>query len=166
MVGGDGITDFDQHACAMDRLDRRGAAVHVLEERRQLDVGGGVVPFVQIAGRDWNRVPFLVRIGDAVVVLVEQVRTHRILQVLGDFLRGRPDVFQVHILPVAAFSDRLGGQVDIHGSGQGIGDHKRRRSQVIGFHVLMDAAFKVAVARQHACDDEVSFRNGFLDGIG
>ena len=54
MVGGDRIPKFEQHASVVDRLNRGRFRTKPLEEGRETDVGGVVLPRARVigAGRD------------------------------------------------------------------------------------------------------------------
>src|SRR5437763_952277 len=71
-----------------------------------------------------------------------------------DFLLRRPDVLEVNRRAVPGLAERLGGEVEIDAAGEGVGDDERRRGEVVGPHLGVDAALEVAVARQHAGDDQ------------
>ncbi len=61
VISGDAVAENGQHFGAMNVRERRRRLRHVLEKRRQLDVGGFRVPFVEIAF--WNGHGLPVRIA-------------------------------------------------------------------------------------------------------
>jgi hypothetical protein len=84
----------------------------------------------------------------------------------GDFLVGRPDVLEEHVLAVLALADRGGGEVFDHRALQRVGDDQRRRGEEVRAHVGRDAAFEVAVAREHRGGDEAVFVDRLADRFG
>ncbi|MNJ47101.1 hypothetical protein D3C77_422480 [compost metagenome] len=164
MVGGHRVAEQGQYPGAVNVLDVRQGAGDVIEERRVLDVGGVVLPHIGRRLGHFDGLPLGVAGEDFGVLLVE----HRGVDAgdrRGDFLLARPDIAQVHGLPMGVGAQRLGGQVQAHAAGQGIGHHQRRRGQPVGFHQRMHPAFKVAVAREHRGHGEVGAGNGFFDGL-
>src|SRR5690606_13363950 len=135
-----------------DRTDLHG---HALEVGRVLDIGGGIVPGVQLALRGLDAVPAAVTLEHVGVVLLEHLRADGGGDDVAHFLVARPDVAQVHRLAVAAGAQRFGGQVDVGGAGQGIGHDQRRAGQVVHLDLGVHAALEVAVARQHRGDHQV-----------
>src|SRR2546422_9628495 len=55
VVGGDAVAEQGQNACAVNVGERRWGLRHVLEEGRQLDVGGLGIPLVEVAFRKSTR---------------------------------------------------------------------------------------------------------------
>ena len=74
--------------------------------------------------------------------------------------------FRKTSLPPLPWPERLGGEVDQHGTGEGVGDHQGRRGQVVGAHVRVDPALEVAVAGEHRDRDEVAALDRFADRLG
>ena len=58
--------------------------------------------------------------------------------------------------PVAADADRLAREVDIHAAGQRVGDDERRRREIVVARERIDAPLEVAVAREHARDEQLA----------
>ncbi len=133
---------------------------HAVEVGRVLDVGRGCVPLVQRAIGRGDGVPARVALEHVGVVLLEHLRADGGGDGVADFLVARPDVAQIHRLPIAAGAQRLGGEVDIGGAGDGVGHHQRRRGQIIHLDLGVHAAFEVAVARQHRSHHQIVLGNG------
>src|SRR5690606_697907 len=74
VVGGDGVAEQAQHAGAVDVRDATHLHAHALEVGRVFDVGGGLVPSVQLAVRRGDGVPAAVALEHVGVVLLEQLR--------------------------------------------------------------------------------------------
>nr|GEU28369.1 hypothetical protein [Tanacetum cinerariifolium] len=156
VVGGDRVAKHAQRARVDDacfgnlRLHRE-----VVEERRLGDVGR-VRPVVDLAFGGGHVFPQLARVAlDVGVVRFEHFRVHRKLHQLGDLLRGRPDVAQVHVAAVLALAYRLGHQVDGHVAGDGVRNHQRWRGQEVRTDVRVDPRFEVTVTGQHGRGDDV-----------
>jgi hypothetical protein len=67
-----------------------------------------------------------------------------------DFLVGRPDILQIHRIALGVLSQRLRGEIEIHGSAQGIRYHQGRSAQVVLRHIRRDASLEISVAGKHA----------------
>src|SRR5690606_30555039 len=134
VVGGDGVAEQAQHAGAVDVRDAAHLHAHALEVGRVLDVGGGLVPGVQLAVRRGDGVPAAVALEHVGIVLLEQLRADGGGDDVADLLAAGPDVAQVHRLAFAVGAQRLGGQVDVSGAGDGVGHHQRRAGQVVHLH--------------------------------
>ena len=128
-----------------------GSARQVDQERRLLDVSAVVIPRVQIAFGRLNRIPLVVRLEGAAVLLVETFRAvTQDSTTSRDFLVGGPDVSQVDVCcrrrPVRAvrWSSRCPSCRPA-----------RRPPPVAGWPdsspapVRIDAALEVAIAAEH-----------------
>ena len=124
MVGGDGVTQQRQNVRVLDIIDGVRLFLQALEERRVLDVGGLVGPLVHLALGDLDRLPGGIAVEDFRILLMEHVGFH-LLDRFGDFLLARPQVLQVHRLPVFVFAQRILGKVQAHVACQGIGHYQR-----------------------------------------
>src|SRR5471032_2856739 len=161
VVGGDRVAEHAQRARAGDAGGGRFRHhLEAVEERRLGDVGRGR-PVVDIALGRRHVFPQLARVAlDVGVVGLEDFRIHRELHQLGDLFRAWPDVAEVDVLAVFAFTYGLRHQVDGHVAGDGVGHHERRRGQEVRTDVRVDARLEVAVARQHGRGDDVVRSDG------
>src|SRR5471030_1551504 len=161
VVGGDRVAEHDQRARAGDAGGGRFLHhLEAVEERRLGDVGRGR-PVVDIAFGRRDVFPQLARVAlDVGVVGLEDFRIHRELHQLGDLFRAWPDVAEVDVLTVFAFTYGLRHQVDGHVAGDGVGHHQRRRGQEVRTDVRVDTRFEVAVARQDGRGDDVVVGDG------
>ena len=161
VIGGDGIAQQSQNARPVDILDVRHFHGQFLEEGRMLDVGRGFIPLIEITLSHLDLVPKIASGKYIRVFLAKHFRVEARSQRIEDFLRRRPDFFQVDRLVVFTFADGFSIQVNVHRPGQGIGHDQRRRCQVIGFDQGMNAPLEVAVARNDRRGDEVPAADGF-----
>ena len=164
MVGGHRVAQQGQDACALYVADFRRRAADVVEERRVLDVGGGVLPGIGGGLGHCDGLPLCIAGEHFGILLVEHAGVD-IGDRLGDLLLAGPDIAQVHGLAVLAGAQGVLGQVHAHAAGQRVGDHQGRRGQPVGLDQRMHPPLEVAVARQHRSDGQVGAADGFLDGI-
>ncbi len=143
-----------------------GSRREVDQERRLLDVGAVGVPVVQFAFARLDGVPLAFLFQTSPYCFFEHLGQHALVDDRLHFGVRGPDVAEVHGRAVFAGAERFVVEVDVGGAGQGIGDDQRRAGQVVGFHIGIDAAFEVAVAGEHAGDDQVVFLDGFGDRLG
>ncbi len=147
----------------MHILDVADVHRHALEVGRVLDVGRAAIPLIQVTIGRLDGVPAGVALEHVGIVLLEHLRPDGRGNHIADFLVARPDIAQIHRLPIAARAQRLGGQVDVGGAGDGIGDDQRRAGQVIHFDFRVHAPFEVAVARQHRSHHQVASGDACTD---
>ena len=91
-------------------------AKRTLEENADIDiavVGEGE----RVAGSIFDRLKSGGSLND--------VRGNAFRHDLCDFMRGRPDVFQVDVIAILVLAKRLLGDVDLHRAGQCVGDNER-----------------------------------------
>ena len=165
VVGGDAVAERDEAARALDVLQRLRLRRHALEERRPLDVGRALVPGVQVALGNGQRLPALVAGEDVGVLLVEHAAVERGGDGLLDLRARGPEVAQEDVGALAVLAERLGVEVDVDPAGERVGHDERRRGQVVRPHLGMDARLEVAVAREHRADDEVVLLDGLRDRL-
>ena len=155
VVGRDRIAEHRRAARARDRLHARRLHRHAVEVRRVLHVRGIVLPRVRLAGRHVEPLPVLVALEDVGVLRLEELLLHAAENLVLHFLRRRPDVAQEH-RAVAADAERLAREVDVHAAGERVRDDQRRRREIVEARERIDAPLEVAVARQHARDEQLS----------
>ena len=56
-------------------------------------------------------------------------------------------------------------EIDVGRAGQRIRDDQRRAGQIVGLHIRVDAAFEIAIAGEHAGDDQVVLLDGLRDRL-
>ena len=163
MIGRHRVAEQREHARIANVGDRARLHRHADEVRRILHVGRLVVPRVDLAARQADRIPVLIAGEHARVALAE----HRGVDRLGDELlnlgRRRPDVLEVNRLAIAAGAQRLGRQIEIQRAGERIGNDERRRGEEVHLHFRMHAAFEVAIAGQHRARDHIACLHGIGD---
>ncbi len=162
VVGGDGVAEQRKHARILNRLDLFRLFGHAFEIGRVRHIGRSR-PAIGLAVASVDRLPFFIALEDVGIARGEHFCGHMFAHDLGDFLVGRPDVFEEDIIAVLILAERIGGEVDVHRAGERIGDHERRRSEIVCAHVLRYAAFEVAVAGKNRCDREIVVIDGFRD---
>ncbi len=113
----------------------------------------GPLEGVTFGGREV--LPTAVAGEDRGVGLAEHVLADRRLDRLFDFLRGRPDVLEEDGVARSVVAERVGFEVEVHGSGKTVGNDERRGRQVVHLDVGGDATLEVAVAREHCGDRQV-----------
>ena len=163
VIGGDRVAEHREGASPPNRLDLARSHAHAFEVRRVAHVGGLVVPRVQLARRNLDRTPQRIAREHITVTIAEHLRVDRFTDRVSDFLRTRPDVFEVDRLPVAARAERLGVEINVRGAGERIGDDERRRGEEVHLHFRMHTTLEVAVAREHRGGDDVTRLHGGRD---
>ena len=164
MVGGDGVSQHRQHACAVDILYRIGRHPHFIKERRQSDIGGIILPFIGVGSRNVDRLP-LRRSGKDRRIFFVKHPGRDLLHRFGYLGAGRPDIFQVDRVPLAVLPQRVVGQIHPHIPGQRVGHHQRRRGQPVGFHQWVNTALKVTVTGKHRANRQIALLDGILNRI-
>ena len=144
-------------ACAADRFDVwHFIAGDRIQKWRVMNVCAGIVPGVNVAAGNVNRVPQVVTFHAGFVLLGKHLWLNRSLDRRGDFFRSRPDFFQVNVFAVAVLPDRFVDQIDVGRAGQRVGNDQRWTGQVVGFGQRIDATFEVAIAAQHGRGDQIA----------
>ena len=166
MVGGDRVAEHAHDPRTANVVDVADIHGHAVEVGRVLDVGGGLVPGVEVAVGRLDPGPAGVALEHVGVVLLEHFRADRPGDEVADFLVAGPDVAQEHRIAVAVVAQRFVGQVDVDRAGQRVGDHQRRRGEVVHLHLGVDAAFEVAVAREHRGHGQVVLGNAAGHRLG
>ena len=128
-----------------------------------LDVSGLVVPRVEIAVRNVDRVPLGVATENFSVLLREHFLMDRLLNRGLHFFGRRPDLAQENVFAGAILAERFIHQIEIHAAGERVGNHQRRRSQIIRANQRIDAAFEIAIPGEHCGDGELSALHGRRD---
>ena len=102
---------------------RRFGIHHVVEIGRTLDIGGMVVPLVNVAGGNRHALPVGIAVEGLGVLGGEHFLidggAHGILH----FFVGGPDIAQIHRVSVGILAQRIVGDVDIHGARQRVRHH-------------------------------------------
>ncbi len=166
VVGGDRVAEQCEDASALDVLDRSRIHRHAVEVGWLPHVGGVHVPLEGVTLRGFEVLPAAVARKDGCVRLAEHVLVDRGLDRLFDFLRGRPDVLEVDGVSVGVVTERIGLEVEVHGSGEAVCNHERRGSQVVHLDVGGDTSLEVTVTREHRGDREVVVVDGLRDCLG
>ena len=162
VVCGDRIAKQGQHSGALDVGDGLRLGGHAVEVRRLAHIRRVRIPLEGLAFGGGQVAPPLVALEDVGVVLGEHLLVDRRGDGVGDVLGRGPDVLEEDVVAVGVLAQRIGLEVEVHGSGQCIGDHQRRGGEVVHLHIGGDAAFEVTVARQHRGHGEVFV----VDGLG
>ena len=115
-----------------------------------------VLPVVDGAAGDLDGVPAGVRLLDALVELGVLLGLDGRVDGVEDLLLRRPDVLEVDIVAVAVLPNGVVLEVDVDRAREGVRDDERRAREVVGLDERVDAALEVAVAAEHARDDQVA----------
>ncbi len=107
MIGGDGIAKDAKGARALDFADMAGLHAEAGEEWRLLDVGARAVPLVNLATGRGDFIPLRVLLGEVGVELAIDFRLERGQHGRANFLRQRPDFFEIDVLGVLVLSEGL-----------------------------------------------------------
>src|SRR5699024_5537192 len=117
VVGGDRIAEEGQAVCAVDVFGRRHVHGHAVEVGRVLDVGGRLVPGIQVAVRRLDGIPALVTLEHVGVAVLEHVGADGVGDQVADLLVGRPDVLQEDVVAVGVLAHRFAGDVHVERAG-------------------------------------------------
>ncbi len=131
-----------------------------------MNVGTGIVPRVDGTASDFDCVPKFVVGHSGFVLIGEHLRLNRSADCVGDFLCGRPDLFQKYVFAVTVLADRFGNQIDVGAASKCVGNYQWRAGQVVGFCVWVHAAFEVTVATEDGRCNQVARLNRIGDGFG
>src|SRR5713226_5664778 len=82
-----------------------------------------------------------------------------------DFLRCRPDVFQVDRFARSIVAEGFRGEVQVHAPRKRVSDNEGWRGQIIGANQRMNAALKVAIAAEDRNSDQIVVLDGGADGF-
>ena len=164
VVGGHRVAEHAEDLRAGDGLDLGRLHGEVGEERRLGNVGR-LRPVVHLARGRRHLLPEHVVLAEVLVQAAEGRRVHGEFHQGGDFVVGRPDMADVHVLAILRLADRLGAEVLEHRAGDRVGHHQRGRGEEVGADVGVDARLEVAVAREHGRADQVVLDDGFLDRL-
>lgn len=165
VVGGDTVPE-DAEGAGVDDVPTfsGGGAGEVVEEGWELNVGGVVIPLVGVAGGDFDLDPLLIGGVEIGVELVEDFRFEGGADDFLEFLRGRPEVFEINVSTMGILTKRVIGEVDVNATCEGVGNDKRRGHEEIRTNGTVNAGFEIAVAGEDGGADKITLVNGFLDG--
>ena len=76
MISRDGVSDVQEAVGAFDARDWRSSGLSGLEEGWVVDVGGSVIPRVELAGRGIKVLPHLTAVKDVFVSTLEHLSVH------------------------------------------------------------------------------------------
>ena len=121
------------------------------------------MPLEQFAGAGFDVVPFRIAVPHAAVARLEHRRHYRIGHGFCHLLAGRPNIFQKHIVAVAALAQGFFGQIDIGRAGQCVGDDQWWAGKIIRFHQRIHTAFEVAIAAENRRRNQIAIVHGLRD---
>ena len=105
MVGGHRISEEGKTSSPLDGGDLRDIPGHAGEERWILHIGAAFIPFVHVAGRGLDLLPFFAA-GEYIGVLIrELIPSQTAGNGVGNLLFGRPDVAKKDIVAVLILPD-------------------------------------------------------------
>ena len=126
----------------MQILQRCGLQRHIFKIWRMLDVGGFVVPGVEIAFGNRQRAPVFVAGEDVGIFFAEHFAGYRGAHGFFHFVGRRPDVAEINRLARFVVAERFVDDIEIHTTRQRVCDDQRRRGQIIRAAKRIDTAFK------------------------
>lgn len=126
MISRDRITDVQEAVGALDAINWLSGGLGRLEERWVVDVGGGVVPAVELAGWGIEVLPHLAAVKNSIVGLLEHVCSDDRVGDSGNLVTSRPDVPEENVLARLVLSKRLLLEVEVDGASKSIGNDERR----------------------------------------
>ena len=161
VVGGDAVAE-DRQALESGRVHDGvgGLRRHVLEIRCFLDVGRSRVPLETVSGRNLHFRPLFVTLVNVGVALHKHVAAERLLDGVGDFLLGWPEIAQIDRIAVLVIGDGVAKEINLDAARESVGNHQRGRHKVVGLDLLVNTAFKVSVAAEHGRHHETVGVNG------
>jgi len=150
MVSRNRVTNVQKAVSSIDRVTRSDSSLGRLEEWRVVDVGGCVIPRVELTLGSVEVLPHLAALQDVAVSFFEHIGIDDALSDSTDFITGWPDVSQENIVALLVLAERLSLEIEVDRSSKSIGNDERRRSEVVGAGVWVDTALKVTVSREHS----------------
>jgi len=145
---------------AWDWLD---VSLSGLEEGWVVDVGGGIVPVVELASWGIKILPHLASLEDVAIGSSEHLGVDHAVGHLLHLGAGWPDVSEEDVLALLVLTERLGLEVEVYGTGQGVGNDERWGCEVVGSGVWVDTALEVSVTRQDGSSNQVVVDDAVLD---
>ena len=142
VVGGDAIAQHRQRAQAMQILQRGGLQRHIFKIWRMLDVGGFIVPGVEIAFGNGQSAPVLVAGENVGIFFAEHFAGYGGAHGCFHFVGRRPDIAEINRLARFVVAERFVDDIEIHATGERVSDDQRRRGQIIRAAKRIDAAFE------------------------
>src|SRR4051812_15053013 len=76
------------------------------KERRLLNVGARLVPFINVTNAGGDFVPFGILLREIAIQFTKHFRLERGLHLVAHFLKRGPDVFEENVLTIRAFAER------------------------------------------------------------
>mgnify|MGYP001460931780 CR=1 FL=1 len=146
MIGGDRVTDVQEAVGAIDAVDGGGAGLGRLEEGWVVDVGGVVIPVVELASGGLEVLPHLAAVEDVVISRLEHLGGNDAVSNGGDLITGWPDVSEEDVASRLILANWLCLEVEVHSAGEGVGNDERWGGQIVGTSVRMDTALEVSVS--------------------
>lgn len=145
MISGNGISEAAEHIGTIDVLDLGEAELSGLEERRVVDVGRVILPFVLKGFFSLKAVPSVGSLGDLGIDFSEHLRGQTGGDHIIDFSSGGPDISEKNWLSIGISSNRLSFEVNIDLAGNGIGHNQRRGGEIVSLDKRMHSGFEVSV---------------------
>jgi hypothetical protein len=127
VIGGDGVTHVQKAVSVVDARDGLEFSLSALEERRVVDVGGVIIPRVELTFRGLEVLPHLGSLKNVVVNVNEHLRLDASFGNGLNFITSRPDIGEENVFAFLVLTDRLGLEIVVNGTSKGVSNDKRRR---------------------------------------
>jgi len=131
-----------------------------------VDVGGGIVPFVELTRGGVEVLPHLGTVKDVLVSSGEHLRGDDLSSNGGHLIARRPDLFKEDIFAVLVLTKGGSLEVEADVSSESVSNDKRRGSQVVSAGVGMHTALEVSVSRKHGSSNKIVIDDTVLNLIG
>ncbi|MNV33308.1 hypothetical protein D3C71_1246720 [compost metagenome] len=126
MVGGYGISKQRQNACILDILDVSQTVCQMLKEWRILNIRGIIIPLIQLALWNRDRIPTFISSEYILVFTTEHLRTKGETDSFTNFSSSWPNILQEYWLTLWIKSKRFSLQIDIYSASQCVSNYERR----------------------------------------